>query len=292
MSKPRHILSNGQPRECQPAKSVSAPSCNESPPQLTQSSPRNATITNAEAASPPPTARQFATTHWSLVLTAVGGDSPAAAEALEKLCRAYWYPLYAFLRRKGYQPSDAEDLVQGFLLQVVAGQGLKHVEQGHGRFRSYLLGALRHYLINEWDKTRADKRGGGRTFVSLEELSAEERYERHLADEADPETLYEQAWAATVLENVQRRLRAEYRENGGEDRFNLLEGHLLHEGSVPTYAEIGKQLGLAEGSVKAEAHRLRQRYRALLRAEIAHTVASPADINEELQFLIAAMSGR
>jgi len=244
-----------------------------------------------EKGSPEQTAAQFATTHWSVVLTAAGGSSPAAREALEKLCRAYWYPLYAFVRRQGYSPPDAEDLVQEFLARVVAGHGLKGVEQGHGRFRSYLLGAFRHFLINEWDKARAEKRGGGVALLSLEELGPEERYGRQLADDANPETHYERAWAATVLEQVHNRLRAEFRDSGKEDRFEVLEGYLMSDGRGPAYAEAGARLGITEGAVKAEVHRLKQRYRALLRAEIAHTVASPADINEELRFLIAVLSG-
>jgi RNA polymerase sigma factor (sigma-70 family) len=236
-------------------------------------------------------ARHFATTHWSVVLAASDGDSPAATEALERLCRTYWYPLYAFLRRKGYPPSDAEDLVQGFLLQVVAGRGLKDVEQGHGRFRSYLLGALRHFLANEWDKARAEKRGGGVALLSLEELGPENRYSRDLADDSTPETLYERTWAATVLERVHRWLRREYRDNGKENRFDIFEGYLMSESKGLTYAEAGARLGIAEGTVKAEVHRLRKRYRSLLRAEIAHTVKSPEDISEEIRLLIAAISG-
>ncbi len=242
-----------------------------------------------ECAEADPVAR-FATTHWSLVLTAATRDSPAALQALEQLCRTYWHPLYTFLRRNGYRPEDAKDLVQSFFVQILERDGLRRVERGHGRFRAYLLGALRHFLANEWDRQQAAKRGGGRTMVSLDGEDAERRYGLEIATTATPETLYQRAWALTVLETVQNRLRREYeRRHQNPSRFDALYPLLANPGNHPTYAQVAARLGLAVGTVKAEVHRLRHRFRSLLRNEIARTVDSPADISDELRALMDAV---
>jgi len=236
-------------------------------------------------------AAQFATTHWSVVLAAAQDPAPAATEALGQLCRAYWYPLYAFVRKKGYAPHDAQDLVQGFLARILAGKGLRGVEQGHGRFRFYLLSAMRHFLADEWDKANAEKRGGGVAIFPLDELRPEGRFSQDLADHSTPERLYDRAWAETVLDRVTARLREAYRSDGNASRFDLLEGYLLHDPERLTCAQIGAKLGLAEGTVKSELHRLKKRYRSLLRAEVAHTVASPVEIEGEIRCLMTTVGG-
>jgi RNA polymerase sigma factor (sigma-70 family) len=233
----------------------------------------------------------FATTHWTTVLTAGHTPSPGSLGALEKLCQSYWYPLYAYARHRGYNACDAQDAVQGFFANLIERHGLKRVERGHGRFRTYLLSAFRHFLTNEWDRARAKKRGGRVVILSLEAMGPENLYAQELADEPDPEKLYERAWATAVLQKVQNRLRDECIAHGKGERFAALEPFLSGERSERTYAQIGAQLNLAEGSVKAEVHRLRKRYRALLRLEIAHTVASAEEISDELRALMTAVSG-
>jgi RNA polymerase sigma factor (sigma-70 family) len=233
----------------------------------------------------------FTTTHWSVVLSAGRTPSPQSLVALEKLCQTYWYPLYAYARHRGHQACDAQDAVQGFFAELIEHRGLKRVERGHGRFRTYLLSAFRHFLANDWDRARAQKRGGRAVILSLEAMGPENLYAQELADEPDPEKLYERAWATTVLQKVQNRLRGECVAQGKTDRFAALEPFLSGERGDQTYAQIGAQLNLAEGSVKAEVHRLRKRYRALLRLELAHTVASAEEISDELRALMTAVSG-
>jgi RNA polymerase sigma factor (sigma-70 family) len=249
---------------------------------------RGNSIREAEASHPAD--YRFATTHWTTVLTAGHTPSPQTLAALEKLCQTYWYPLYAFARRRGHAAHDAQDVVQSFFTHLLEHHGLKHVEQGHGKFRAYLLGAFRHFLANDWDHASADKRGGGKLILSLESLGPESRYAQDLADDAHPEKLYERAWATTLLQQVHDRLREECAQHGKSDRFTALEPFLTGEKCEATYAEIGRHLNLAEGSVKAEVHRLRKRYRTLLRIEIAHTVATPDLISDELRELMAVFS--
>jgi RNA polymerase sigma-70 factor (ECF subfamily) len=237
------------------------------------------------------TTAEFATTHWSVVLAAADSTLPEAETALEALCRTYWYPLYAFVRHRGHSPQDAQDLVQGFFARLLERHDLAAVEPGHGRFRSFLLTALRHFLANEWDRAQAAKRGGGERRMPLDEILAESQYSREPVHELTAERLYERSWAWTVLEQVCARLREEFRAADQSARFELLEKFLPGEDSELTYAQAGERLGLSEGSVKSEVHRLRQRYRAVLREQIAQTVATPDDVAGEIRHLIAVLSG-
>lgn len=233
--------------------------------------------------------RWFATTHWTTVLAAREGTSAAA---LESLCASYWYPLYAYARRRGHSVPEAQDLTQGFFARVLERHYLRDVQPERGRFRSFLLGTFRHYLANEWDRSQAEKRGGQRPSIPLDEALAEERFLRDLADEATPERLFERAWALLVLEKVRDRLRAEFEAAGKGARFALLE-QCLPGGSVELpQAELGRELGLTAGAVKSEVHRLRRRYAELLRLEIAHTLADPGQVDEELRHLIEAIGTR
>jgi RNA polymerase sigma-70 factor (ECF subfamily) len=238
--------------------------------------------------APQPAGRGFCTTHWSLVLAA-RGDTARAQPALAALCHAYWYPLYAFVRRQGVAPHDAQDLTQEFFARLLEKEWLNAVARERGRFRSWLLAALKHFLANEWDKSRAQKRGGGLAFVSIDDTSAESRYVHEPADHTTAETLYDRRWALTLLDRVLARLREEFVVAGKAAHFEALKGTLT--GDRTPYAEIAATLGTSEGAVKVAVHRLRERYRDLIRAEIAETVGSPAEVEDELRHLLAALSG-
>ena len=240
---------------------------------------------------PPSTgAKYFATTHWSVVLAAAHSSSPASQPALEKLCRAYWYPLYAYVRREGYSAQDAQDLTQGFFARFLEKDYLAQVKREKGRFRSFLLASLRHFLSDERDRAGAIKRGGGQTLLSLDAQDAEGRYSLEPLDETNPEKIFERRWALTVLDTVRARLRQEYVSTGKSQRFAVLEKFLPGEEASSTYAEAASRLGLEAGTVKWEVHQLKKRYRELLRAEIAHTVASAEEIDEEVRHLIDVLS--
>ena len=230
----------------------------------------------------------FATTHWSVVLTAQG-ESPAAHEALEKLCRTYWRPIFAFLRRQGIRPEEAEDLTQGFFAQLLERKSLNAVRKEKGRLRSYLLGALKYFLADEQRRAMAIKRGKGQRLIPLEELRAGERIEMEPADPGTPEMIYERRWALTVLEHVLSRLKDEYRAAGNAALFDSLKQLLPDEPGSPSQAEIAARLGMTENAVRQAFYRFRQRYQSLLREEIAHTVATPGDIEDELRHLIAVL---
>lgn len=233
----------------------------------------------------------FATTDWSVVLAASRQpDSAQAAEALDKLCRMYWYPLYAYLRRRGLTEHDAQDATQGFLTQLLERNSLMSISRERGKFRSFLLASLNFFVADERDKSSAAKRGGGQTVISLDGLAAEKRYRLEPVDEQNAERIFERRWAMTVLDEVMKRLRAEFDGAGKERLFDRLEPFLLGEKSHATYAEIGAELGLSEGAIKMAVMRLRQRYRELFRHVIAETVADPADVDGELQFLFSVIS--
>jgi len=234
-------------------------------------------------------AKSFPSTLWTVVLHAGGDDSKQAGAALAKLCQAYWYPLYAFVRRRGYSPHDAQDLTQAFFLQLLEKHGLERVDPEQGRFRTFLLAALKNFLANEWDKSQAQKRGGGQTFVSLEPRNAESRYQLEPSHDLTPERHFERQWALTLLDKVLATLRDEYHADGKADLFEELKTVL--GGQRGTYAEIAVRLGRTEGAIKVAAHRMRQRYRELMRAQIAQTV-SEADVEDELRELLAALSGQ
>jgi RNA polymerase sigma-70 factor (ECF subfamily) len=232
----------------------------------------------------------FEATRWSIILAA-GRDDPAQAAALDRLCRTYWYPLYAFVRRQGRSPEDAQDLTQAFLARLIAKRDLAGVDRAKGRFRSFLLAAMKHFLANERDKARALKRGGGAHVTSLDAGDAETRYLREPADPVTPERVFERRWALTLLDEVLRRLRAEYEVRGQGALFEALKDTLAGGGGADGHAAAAHRLGMTEGAVKVAAHRLRRRYRDLLRAEIAATVDAPGEVDDELRHLFAVLSG-
>ena len=231
----------------------------------------------------------FTTTHWSVVLAAGQPDAPQAGEALEKLCRTYWYPLYAYVRREGYDPLDAQDLTQGFFARLLARNDLGQVGSQKGKFRSFLLAALRHFLSDQRDRARAAKRGGGAEVLSLDAQAAEQRYRLEPVDRMDAEKIFERRWAMTLLERALARLRDEAVVAGKAEWFERLRDFVAGDSEV-SCREAAVQLGQTESAVKSAVHRLRQRYRGLVREEIAQTVADPAEIEAEIRYLIAALS--
>ena len=233
----------------------------------------------------------FVTTHWSVVLTAKARDSSRSVEALEALCRAYWHPLYAYVRRRGFSPSDAEDLTQQFFAWLLERDWLGRADQQRGRFRSFLLTSISNFLANEWDKTRAQKRGGGR-IVSLQYDEAETRCASEPAGNLTPEQSFEWRWALALLDQVMNQLRAEFVRDAKAELFEALKPCLLGERTSQPYAALAEKLEMTEGSVKVAVHRLRQRYRQLLRDEIANTVARPEEVEEELRYLFAVLARR
>ena len=239
-------------------------------------------------ASTPGAARDFATTHWSLVLHA-RGDSSGAPTALAQLCESYWYPLYAFVRRQGHGPHDAQDLTQEFFARLLEKGWLNAVERERGRFRSFLLAAMKHFLANEWDRVHAQKRGGMTTLFRLDDDSAEARYRHEPANpNATAEQLYDRRWALTLLDQVLAGLREEMTAAGKLPHFDALKFCLT--GEKCAYVTVGATLGMSEGAVKVAVHRLRERYRDLIRATIAETVSTPEEVEDELRHLLAALS--
>lgn len=235
------------------------------------------------------TGSRFAATRWSIVLAAGDRrDSGAARRALGELIQTYWFPLYAYLRRQGSTPTDAEDLVQGFFLRLLEKEDLAAVDRAKGKFRSYLLASLQHFAANERRKARALKRGGNVHLLSLDAQAAEARYIAEPADEMTPQRLFERRWALAVLEQVLASLRREYAGRGQSEVFAALE-HVLVGGGKADYASLAGQLGMSEGAIKVAAHRLRRRYRAILREEIAQTVDDPAKVDEEISQLRASL---
>jgi len=232
----------------------------------------------------------FVTTHWSVVLTAGRSDSTDARAALEKLCRTYWHPIYAFVRRRGYSAEDAQDLTQEFFARLLEKNWLGDVDPVKGRFRSFLLASLKHFLANEWDKARAQKRGGGQVLIPIDVKTAETSCGFEPADNVTAEKIFERRWALTLLEQVLQRLRDEYVQSGKWRLFEQLKPTLTEESRSVAYAEIATRLDMTEGAVKVAVHRLRQRYRELLRAEIADTVSSPEEVDEEIRALFAAFT--
>ena len=232
----------------------------------------------------------FATTHGSVVLAAGQSGSAQAHDAVETLCRTYWYPLYAYLRRRGYSPPDAQDLVQGCLAQLLARDAFAGVSAERGKFRSFLLASLNYYAADQRDKSGAARRGGGRTFIELDALDAEERYRLEPADEQSAERIYERRWALTVLDEVMSRLRTEFAEAHKAELFHRLGHFLQGDKSHGTYAEVAAEFGLSESAIKMAVSRLRQRYRELFRAIIAETVADPSEVEAELRHLFAVIS--
>ena len=233
----------------------------------------------------------FVTTHWSVVLTAGRNDTTRAHDALARLCQTYWHPLYAYVRRVGNSPHDAQDLTQEFFARLLEKNYLAAADESRGRFRSFLLAALKHFLANEWDKARAQKRGGGQIPIPIDVGTAETSCGFEPVDRLSAEKIYERRWALTLLAQVLRRLREEYVRAGREKLFEQLKPTLTEASRTVRYAEMAGHLGLSEGAVKVAVHRLRQRYREVLRAEIADTVDSPAEVEDELRNLFSALAG-
>jgi RNA polymerase sigma factor (sigma-70 family) len=231
----------------------------------------------------------FQTTHWSVVLAAGRSDSPRRAEALERLCQTYWYPLYAYVRQRGQGPEDAQDLTQGFLARLLEKNWLADLDPYTGRFRYFLLTALNRFLINEYDRGQAAKRGGGKPLLSLDQAQAEGRYLREPATDETPETIFDRRWALAVLDQALAHLRAETSSMGKSQQFELLNPFLSREAEAGEYSGVAEQLGLSVGAVGVAVHRLRQRYREVVREEIAHTIADPAQVDEEMRHLCAAL---
>jgi RNA polymerase sigma-70 factor (ECF subfamily) len=231
----------------------------------------------------------FPTTHWSVVLEAGRDDSPQAGAALEQLCRVYWYPLYAYVRRRGHSAEDAQDLTQEYFLRLLQSPFLSRADRAKGKFRSFLLAALEHFLAKEWRRAHRQKRGSGRQLVSLDELPAEQRYRLEPPDELTAEMLYNQTWALTLLEGAMAALRQEWEAAGKGPLFEELQSTLQGERPDRPYASVAARMGMGEGAVRMAAHRLRQRYGELLRAHVAQTVGDPGEIDGEIRFLFAAL---
>lgn len=231
----------------------------------------------------------FPTTHWSLILAAGETDSPQAAEALSRLCANYWYPVYAYVRRDGHDAHGAQDLTQQFFTRLVERSFVAGAMRERGRFRSFLLIALKRFLINEWQRSQAQKRGSGQELISLDGGSAEERYRLEPVDQMTPDRIYERRWALAVLDTVMEKLRIEQAGEGNAELFDTLKAFLYGDRASASHADIGARFGLTESAIKSRTHRLRQRYRELLHQEVAQTVANPMDTEDELRQLLAAL---
>ncbi len=234
----------------------------------------------------------FATTHWSVVLAAAGQDSLQAGEALEQLCRAYWYPLYVYVRRRGHSPEDAQDLTQQFFAHFLQKAYFRLADPARGRFRTFLLHSLSHFLVNEWKRTQRVKRGGGAACISLDVADAEHRYAKEPATTMTPERAYEQRWAMTLLEQVLAELEQEYAQAGHGRVFEELSGLLWGKDASISHAQISQRLGMTDEAVRKAVQRLRARYREWLRAKVAHTVADEREVEDELRYLISVVGQR
>jgi RNA polymerase sigma factor (sigma-70 family) len=230
----------------------------------------------------------FPTTRWTLVVAAADPQRKDARSALVSLCESYWYPLYAYVRRRGYSPDQAEDLTQQFFIRVLEGRYLDRADPDKGRFRAFILTSLKFFLSDEADRDHAQKRGGG-TVLSLEISSGEERYQREPAHHETPDRIFERRWALSLLDGVMDKLRDEFVQHGRLDDFNRLKLFLLDQGDTP-YAVLAREMDRSEGALKVAIHRLRKRYRDLFRQEIAETVADPAEVESELRFLASALT--
>ncbi|MEY2411322.1 MAG: hypothetical protein QOF48_3992 [Verrucomicrobiota bacterium] len=228
----------------------------------------------------------FRTTHWSIVLQAGHEPSPAANSALEILCRTYWYPLYAFIRRQGNCPHDAEDLTQEFFARFLRLKSLSVVAPHKGKFRTFLLVSLKHFLSDARDRARAAKRGGGKPLLSLDDDDAEHRYAAELPAVLSPENLFDRRWALTVLNNAFARTQAEFSTEDKAAQFDELKVFLSNEAAPGIYEELALKLNMTPGAVGTAVYRLRQRYGELVRAEVANTVGGPADVESELNYIL------
>ncbi len=235
-------------------------------------------------------ARVFATTHWSVVLAAGGRDALPARIALETLCRSYWSPVYAYVRRKGYDDAEAQDLTQDFFARLIAKDDFRLADRSKGKFRGFLLSRLDYFLAREWRRARRQKRGGDCTFISLDQFPSGERDHVEPADHETPEKRFLRQWALTVLKQAMNALEAECKANGKGDLFRAAKSLISGERHGTVYAEISRTLAMSEGSVRVAVHRLRQRYGELLRNEVAQTVSSESEVDEELRYLFQILS--
>lgn len=234
--------------------------------------------------------RWFTTTHWSVVLAAHGA-APGAREALEALCRTYWCPIYAYVRRHGCPPEEAQDLTQEFFARFLENESFGQADPTQGRFRTFLLTSLKNFLVSEWRRESCAKRAGSQCLLPLDTHGAEQSYASEPVDHLTPDRLYERRWALTLINQVLDRLGDEYRAADKGLLFEKLKDCLWGDQNAASYSDMAAQLGLTEGAVKVSVHRLRQRCRELLRAEIAHTVARPEEIDDELHHLVEVFSG-
>ncbi len=233
--------------------------------------------------------RRFQTTHWSLVLAARTGESPESRSALEQLCNAYWFPIYAFVRRQGYGVEEARDLTQGYFARLLERKDLQQVRPELGHFRSFLLASVKHFLSNELDRERAKKRDPGPPLLSLDARDAEGRYRFEPADDLTPEALFERKWALTVLERSSARLRDEWSEGESKRRFEALQVYLTGDDESPSYREVAESLGMLEGAVRVAVHRLRRRFGEVIREEVGDTVREPSDVDDEIRELLCVL---
>ena len=245
----------------------------------------------ASNSSTPAAGDIFATTHWTVVLAAGRRATPEADRALEELCRTYWYPLYAYARRRGYAPPDAQDLTQEFFARLLSKHWIASADRRKGRFRTFLLTAMSRFLANEWDRARTQKRGSGAVHLPLDTETAETRYEADSALTLTPDRLYDRHWAMTLLDRALTRLRTEQEQAGKGREFGVLGPFLTAERGAIPYAEAAAQLGLSEAAARQAVHRVRRRFREVFREEITQTVAAPEEVNEEIHHLLAALSG-
>jgi RNA polymerase sigma factor (sigma-70 family) len=245
-------------------------------------------MTNGQTMHTLPGSSAFPATRWTLVLAAGDPHRKEARSALVSLCEGYWYPLYAWLRRRGYPADRAQDLTQEFFVRVLEGRYLDRADPEKGRFRSFLLISLKFFAADEEDRNRAHKRGGG-AVLPLEFSSGEDRYQREPAHDETPERIFERRWALAVLDRVVERLRSEFVHHGRPEHFERLKVFLLGHSDAP-YATLAREMNTSEGALKVAIHRLRKRYRELLRQEIADTVAAPGEVESELRFLAAALT--
>ena len=229
---------------------------------------------------------RFPTTQWSLVLAAGGGES---TDALSRLCTLYWYPIFAFVRRQGHSPEDAQDLTQGFFTRLIEKGDIGDADRSRGRFRTFLLTSCQHFISNERDRSRAQKRGGGRPMISIDLATAEGRYDRAFSDSETPERVFDRQWSLTLLGSVLDGLRNDYAAAGNERLFDRLSAFLTLDDNAGTHADAARDLGMTPDAVKMALHRLRRKYRDALRRSVADTVGSPDEVEDELRYLLKAL---